>query len=126
MGPVEDSAPTLLDRRWTRIAAIAFAFLLVALVAGGVYWFERAGSRPSEDPVAIAQSLVLQQLPEGSTPHFNPPEWTQMRQLGRKYVISGWLQTVSREGEVVAMNYQVELMDGPQGWSADYVDLTVQ
>ena len=29
------------------------------------------------------------------------------------------MQTVSREGEVVAMNYRVELLDGPQGWSAD-------
>jgi hypothetical protein len=123
---MEDTAPTLLDRRWSRVAALAFAILLLAIIAGGAYWFEHSGSSSHEDPVGIAEGFVSRRIPPGYTPHFNSPEWTQVRQDGRNYIVSGWLQALGRQGDLITMNYTVELRKSPQGWSAEHVDMTPQ
>jgi hypothetical protein len=123
---MEDMAPTLLDRGWSRFAALVFAILLLAIIAGGAYWLQRPGSHATDDPVGIAESFVSRRIPDGYTAHFNPPEWTQVRREGPKYIVSGWLQAVGRVGDLVSMSYRVELRESPGGWTAEHVELTQQ
>lgn len=123
---VNDGPPSLLDKRWVRFAAIAFAVMLAGLIGGGGYWLQHTGSDKPGDLAGIAQGFVLRRLPDGYVPHFNPPEWSQVRLDGKKAVVTGSLQAVSRQGELVGVGYTVEMTRHPGGWAADRVELTPQ
>lgn len=120
---MESSVPRLLDQRWVRIAGIGFAILLTALVGAGAYWLAQSGAGQDVDPISIAQTVVSRRLAAGLTPHFSSRELTKVQHDGQRYIVSGSLQAVGQQGEVVGIDYTVELLKGPDGWSSGKVDL---
>lgn len=77
--------------------------------------------------IAVAQAMVSREVGEGVITTFCPREWTTVKpEADGEFIVSGWLEVVSRSGRAVTLSYTCDLIPDGGDWQAKKIELIPQ
>lgn len=117
---------------WLGMAAIVLAAvgLLAFNLRGYVGWHLGAGSNQAEPDRAMlaAELAVRSDLGVGVVPRFAPKDWVKVERDGERYVISGWVEAVPKNGGAsISYDYSCSVLRNSAGdWTVSDINIQVQ
>ncbi len=115
----------------TRIPLRTLAWLILgtlavsAGLAASVLLLFHSNDRDPQEVVEAAQNIIRQRFPQAAVIRFAPMDETHVESTGdTRYVVSGWLEIVTQDGERATFDFSCAILVLPGGqWVSERVDL---